>query len=117
MTDALKHSVQIADALARAHSTGIIHRGLKPGNIMVTTGGLVKVLDFGLAKLTQPAGLGKSGNAHRRRGGRSLEQLPLAPAMVARPRNRLAGRWLLSTPGTKTLPVAGFRPAASIGTT
>ncbi len=53
LNEALKYAVQIADALARAHSAGITHRDLKPGNIMVNEHGLVKVLDFGLAKLTE----------------------------------------------------------------
>ena len=63
VTEALDIAIQVASGLSAAHEAGIIHRDVKPENIMLRPDGLVKILDFGLAKLAEPTAPGNLSQA------------------------------------------------------
>src|SRR5439155_19423676 len=77
LSEAIDIGVQVAEALEEAHGRGIVHRDIKSSNLVVTPRGEVKVLDFGLAKVTQRLGAGMANEQSR-----LTAQRETAPGMV-----------------------------------
>ena len=61
LEEAVEIAVQVASGLSKAHEKGIVHRDIKPGNVIITTDGIAKIVDFGLAKLAGQTMITKAG--------------------------------------------------------
>jgi Tol biopolymer transport system component/serine/threonine protein kinase len=85
LSDALDVAVQVAGALSVAHEAGVVHRDIKPENLMLRRDGYVKVLDFGLAKLTERGRDGETEGRGDEETGRERDafspRLPVSPSL------------------------------------
>ena len=78
--EALDVAIQIAQGLKRAHEARIVHRDIKPANLMITKDGLIKIVDFGIAKLMGQTGLTRTGTTLGTVAYMSPEQVSIAEA-------------------------------------
>ncbi len=113
LRDALDVAIQVAGALAAAHRAGITHRDIKPENIMVRPDGLVKVLDFGLAKLTERQ---RDGEREGPKGGETLSFSPsLRPFLSTEPGMVMGTAQYMSPEQTRGQEVDGRADIFSLG--
>lgn len=84
VADAMNYAAQVLDALEYAHERGIVHRDIKPANIMITRGGVAKLMDFGVAKGPLASDITTTGRAVGSVSYMSPEQIQGAPGVDAR---------------------------------
>ena len=89
LAEAVRLAAQIADGLAAAHAKGIVHRDVKPANVIVAPGGRVKIVDFGIAKLSDQSRLTRDGTAVGTAGYMAPEQIRGEPSTPG----RTSGLW------------------------
>jgi serine/threonine protein kinase/lipoprotein NlpI len=107
LSEVLDVATQVAGALAAAHAVGIVHRDIKPENIMLRQDGIVKVLDFGLAKLSEPPAVA---------GGFAVDtEAPTRPAINTEPGVVMGTAIYMSPEQARGLPVDARTDIFSLG--